>query len=78
MQSRSVLSFSATKNIKNISKSARYGFQISPTCGKRKPNAMLRITINDVEYLLINVLIREKLPREVNISFPTDSRIIVV
>jgi hypothetical protein len=60
---------SATKNIKNISRRDRYGFQINPTCGREKPNAMLSTTINSVKYLLTRALIRLRLPREVNIAF---------
>jgi hypothetical protein len=60
---------SATKNIKKASRRDRYGLQINPTCGKKKPNAMLRTMINSVKYLLIRALIHLKLPREVNIAF---------
>jgi len=59
---------SATKNIKSISKIDKYGFQINPTCGKNKPKTMLRTTINNVKYLLIRALIRQWLPRKVNIA----------
>jgi hypothetical protein len=52
-----------------MSRRDRYGFQITPTCGRRKPNAMLRTMINGVKYLLIRALIRLRLPREVNIAF---------
>jgi hypothetical protein len=61
--------FSVTKNIKNIRKTDRYGCQITPTCGREKPNAMLRTMINSAEYLLMRVLMCLRLPREVNIAF---------
>jgi hypothetical protein len=62
---------SATKNIKNIRRRAKYDFQVIPTSGKAKPKTMLTTTIKDVKYLLIRASIHRGLPTVANTALHT-------